>query len=148
VGGRKAQAAVEALWETAKGIACLAEGTWPPNPAAIIAAGLHFEAAAEYATMAGKSAGRHGTAGAGAGGGRSEYERGEYGGGGWAAGREGVAASGLAPGAQGSIGGRLNVIVIGEAETARFFAGQVNAADQAGHFMQVSSARRSAPAQG
>jgi len=46
VAGRKAQAGVEAGWETARGIALLAEGTWPPNPAAIMAAGLHFEAAA------------------------------------------------------------------------------------------------------
>jgi hypothetical protein len=87
----------------------------------------------------------------GAGGGRSEYERGEYGaggGGGWAAGQQGVAASGLAPGAQSSTGGRLNVMVIGEAETARFFAQGVNSADQAGHFIQVTSARRSAPSQG
>ena len=38
--GRKAQAGVEAIWETARGVALLAEGTWPPNPAAIVAAGL------------------------------------------------------------------------------------------------------------
>jgi hypothetical protein len=38
VAGRKAQAGVEAVWETARGIALLAEGTWPPNPAAIMAA--------------------------------------------------------------------------------------------------------------
>lgn len=53
VGGRKAQAAVEAIWETARGVACLAEGAWPPNPAAIAAAALHFEAAAQYGIMAG-----------------------------------------------------------------------------------------------
>jgi hypothetical protein len=61
VAGRRAQAGVEAVWETARGIACLAEGAWPPNPAAIIAAGLHFEAAAEYALMAG-SGGHRGSA--------------------------------------------------------------------------------------
>src|SRR5579864_7085428 len=51
VAGRKAQAGLEAVWETARGIALLAEGTWPPNPAAIAAAGLHFEAAAQYALL-------------------------------------------------------------------------------------------------
>ena len=57
IGGRKAQAGVEAIWETARGIAMLAEGAWPPNPAALIAAGLHFEAAAQYAMIAGSAAG-------------------------------------------------------------------------------------------
>jgi hypothetical protein len=66
IAGRKAQAGVEAVWETARGIALLAEGTWPPNPAAIIAAGLHFEAAAQYALIAGTASHRPG---AGAGGG-------------------------------------------------------------------------------
>jgi hypothetical protein len=47
IAARKAQAGVEAVWETARGIALLAEGSWPPNPAAIMAAGLHFEAAAQ-----------------------------------------------------------------------------------------------------
>jgi hypothetical protein len=65
VAGRKAQAGVEAVWETARGIALLAEGTWPPNPAAIVAAGLHFEAAAQYALLAGTSGHRRGGAGSG-----------------------------------------------------------------------------------
>jgi hypothetical protein len=60
VAGRKAAAAVEAVWETAQGIKCLAEGTWPPNPAAIAAAALHFEAAAEYAIVAGSGGGKGG----------------------------------------------------------------------------------------
>ena len=68
IGGRKAQAAVEVVWETAEGIKCLGEGTWPPNPAAIIAAGMHFEAAAQYAILAGKGSSRRSSAGAGAGG--------------------------------------------------------------------------------
>ncbi len=63
IAGRKAQAAVEAIWETARGIALLAEGTWPPNPAAIIAAGLHFEAAAQYALLAGTGSHRRERAG-------------------------------------------------------------------------------------
>lgn len=68
VAGRKAQAAVEVVWETAEGIACLATGTWPPNPAAIIAAGLHFEAAAQYAKLGGGGGGgRRGASSAGAG---------------------------------------------------------------------------------
>ena len=65
VAGRKAQAAVEAVWETARGVALLAEGTWPPNPAAIIAAGLHFEAAAQYALLAGSGGHRRTASGTG-----------------------------------------------------------------------------------
>ena len=73
IGGRRAQAGVEMVWEIAKGVAMLAEGAWPPNPAAIIAAGLHFEAAAQYGILAGKSGGHHhGGAGAGGGGGSSD----------------------------------------------------------------------------
>ena len=73
VAGRKAQAGVEAVWETARGIALIAEGTWPPNPAAILAAGLHFEAAAQYALLAGTGSHRR-SAGGGSGGG--SYGRG------------------------------------------------------------------------
>jgi hypothetical protein len=68
IGGRRAQAGVEAIWEVARGIAMLAEGSWPPNPAALIAAGLHFEAAAQYGIIAGTGSHRHSGAGAGAGG--------------------------------------------------------------------------------
>src|SRR5271157_4224428 len=63
VAGRKAQAGAEAIWETARGVALLAEGTWPPNPAAIMAAGLHFEAAAQYALLAGTGSHRHSAGG-------------------------------------------------------------------------------------
>ena len=152
VGGEKALAAVKVISETAKGLECLAEGTWPPNPAAIIAAGIHFDSAAEYGILAGKhtarpsaSAGGYGAGGGyGADAGRGE----EYGGGRIGAGQQDVAGNWLAPGAQGLNGGRLNVIIIGESEQARFFADRVNEADKAGHFMTVSAARRSAPAQG
>ena len=72
VAGRKAQAGVEAIWETARGIALLAEGTWPPNPAAIMAAGLHFEAAAQYALLAGTSSHRRSGGGSGYGPGETD----------------------------------------------------------------------------
>ena len=75
VAGRKAQAGVEAVWETARGIALLAEGTWPPNPAAIMAAGLHFEAAAQYALLAGTGSHRR-SAGGGSGAGSYGPRRG------------------------------------------------------------------------
>jgi uncharacterized membrane protein YgcG len=71
VAGRRAQAAVEVIWETARGVACLAEGAWPPNPAAIAAAALHFEAAAQYGIMAGTGGGSR-SGGAGSGGGSSD----------------------------------------------------------------------------
>jgi hypothetical protein len=153
IGAERGLAAVKVVSETAKGLACLAEGTWPPtNPAAIIAAGIHFDSAAEWAKLAGTSAARHGAGAAGGGAGyqgigdrgQGTSDRGQ----GTDYGERAVAGTGLAPGAQGSPGGRLNVMVLGEAETARFFADSVNAADAAGHFMQVSTARKSAPAQG
>src|SRR5208283_438419 len=102
IGGRRAQAGVEAVWETARGVAMLAEGAWPPNPAAIIAAGLHFEAAAQYAMMAGSSSGHRGGAGAGGGSSRGVdhggYEGGQSG--------SGMPPQTLAPGAGGG-GGRF-----------------------------------------
>jgi hypothetical protein len=73
VAGRRAQAAVEAIWETARGIACLAEGAWPPNPAAIAAAALHFEAAAQYGLMAGSGGGSRSGGGGGGGGSSDRY---------------------------------------------------------------------------
>jgi hypothetical protein len=60
IAGRRAAAAVEAAWETAKGIACLAD--WDFRGAA-----LHFMSAAEYGIIAGTGGGAR--AGAGAGGG-------------------------------------------------------------------------------
>ena len=53
-GSQKAAAAFKVGYEIAEGIACLASGTWPPNPAAIVAAGLHFEAAAQFAISSGR----------------------------------------------------------------------------------------------
>lgn len=90
IAGRKAQAAVEAVWETAQGIKSLAEGIWGvagPNPAAIVAAGLHFEAAAQFAIIAGSGGGKTGGGGGGGGssttgGNQSSYTGGPGGGGG------------------------------------------------------------------
>jgi hypothetical protein len=78
---------VEVALETARGIADLVQGTWPPNPAAIVAAALHFEAAAQYALVAGggggggSSGGRTaGESGANTGGNQSSYTGGPSGG--------------------------------------------------------------------
>ena len=85
---KKAYYAVKAAEEVAAGVEALAEGTWPPNPQAIIAAGLHFESAAEYAKLAGTSAGHRGAGATGAGseygapGGGDQYRSGGGGGGG------------------------------------------------------------------
>jgi hypothetical protein len=155
IGSKKGYYAVKAAEEIAAGVECIAEGTWPPNPLALIAAGIHFESAAEWAKIAGTSAGRHGVGAVGAGGGARGYggetyrgraqRVGGYGGGGEDA-EQAVSGAGLAPGAQGSGGGRLNVYVVGD--EAAFIAERVNAADAAGHFMRVRQATRSAPAQG
>jgi len=95
IAGRKAQAGVEAVWEVARGIACLAEGTWPPNPAAIVASGLHFESAAQYAILAG-SGGHHRHAGSTGGGGSDSYS---------SRGGQGVEHMGGAPGGGAGGGG-------------------------------------------
>ena len=83
IGGQKAAAVFKAGYEVAEGIAALASGTWPPNPAAIIAAGLHFEAAAQYAKMGGGGdSGRRGGGGGGGGGGGISSQYGHDNGGG------------------------------------------------------------------
>jgi len=80
IGGQKAASVFKAGYEVAEGIACLASGTWPPNPAAIIAAGLHFEAAAQFAMMGGGGGGGSRSAG-GSSGSQSRYGVGGGGGG-------------------------------------------------------------------
>ncbi len=81
IGGQKGAAVFKAGYEVAEGIACLASGTWPPNPAAIIAAGLHFEAAAQFAMMGGGGGGGSRSVGGGSSGSQSRYGVGGGGGG-------------------------------------------------------------------
>ncbi len=145
-GSRRAEAGVEMVWETAKGIADLAEGSWPPNPAAIIAAGLHFESAAQYGILAGRGSHRAGGGGGGAGG---------YGGAGGGHGRGGGGGGGydnqppqtLAPGAAGAGGryGNAHVVVFGSnQELMQWVAGTVTAAAQAGHRVVATQSERGA----
>ncbi len=140
IAGRKAQAGMEAVWETARGIALLAEGTWPPNPAAIVAAGLHFEAAAQYALLAGTGSRPHS---AGAGGGA--YERG----GGYGAGESsyGPAAQTLAPGAAAASArfGSGVVIIRGTQAFEEYVAGAVNGAVARGVTVTATQSQRGAP---
>jgi len=142
VAGRKAQAGVEAIWETARGIALLAEGSWPPNPAAIMAAGLHFEAAAQYALLAGTGGHRRGSGGSG-------YGSRDTGHG------SGVGDSGsalptpaLAPGAAGA-GSRFSgsgvVIIRGTQDFENFVASAVNGAVARGVHVTATSSMRGAP---
>jgi hypothetical protein len=142
IAGRKAQAGMEAVWETARGIALLAEGTWPPNPAAIIAAGLHFEAAAQYALLAGTGS-HHRSAGAG--GGAGAYERG----GGYGAGAAsyGPAAQTLAPGAAAPSArfGSGVVIIRGTQAFEEYVAGAVNGAVARGVTVTATQSQRGAP---
>jgi len=144
VAGRKAQAGVEAIWETARGVALLAEGTWPPNPAAIMAAGLHFEAAAQYALLAGTGSHRR-SAGAGSGAGgygvahtsNSMYAPpGEFG-----------PSSALAPGAAGASArfGAGVVIIRGTQAFEEYVAGAVNGAVARGVNVTATSAQRGSP---
>jgi hypothetical protein len=143
IAGRRAQAGVEAIWETARGIACLAEGIWPPNPAAIIAAGTHFEAAAQYAVMAGSHAARPTAAGAGG-------PAGEYAG----RDREGrslyppqtpaYAGPGAGGGRYGSPGTGI-IVVHGSTDFHAFVAAAVTDAANAGHTVIATQSQRGAP---
>jgi hypothetical protein len=141
VAGRKAQAGVEAVWETARGIALLAEGTWPPNPAAIMAAGLHFEAAAQYALIAGTGSHRRS---AGASSGAGSYDRGA----GTGASPYGQSSAALAPGAAGA-GSRFSgsgvVIIRGTQDFENYVAGAVNGAVARGVTVTATSAQRGSP---
>jgi len=142
VAGRKAQAGVEAVWETARGIALLAEGTWPPNPAAIVAAGLHFEAAAQYALLAGTSSHRHSTGGAGYG------TRDAGHGSGAAPSGYGTPNPELAPGAAGAssrFSGSGVVIIRGTQDFENYVASAVNGAVARGVNVTATSAQRGSP---
>jgi hypothetical protein len=143
VAGRKAQAGVEAIWETARGVALLAEGTWPPNPAAIMAAGLHFEAAAQYALIAGSGGHRRSASGSS---GAGSYERG--GGTSSAESSYGQPSPVLAAGAAGAgarFGGSGVVIIRGTQDFENYVAGAVNGAVARGVNVMATSAQRGSP---
>ncbi len=142
IAGRKAQAGVEAVWETARGIALLAEGTWPPNPAAIMAAGLHFEAAAQYALLAGTGSRRHSASGSG-------YGTRDTGHGAGTPGSESQLPNpALALGAAGA-GSRFSgsgvVIIRGESAFQDYVAAAVNGAVARGVNVTATSAQRGSP---
>jgi hypothetical protein len=142
IAGRKAQAGVEAVWESARGIALLAEGTWPPNPAAIMAAGLHFEAAAQYALLAGTSSHRHSAGGSGYGTRDTGHGYGSPDSG------FGIPNPALAPGAAGA-GGRFGgsgvVIIRGTQDFENYVASAVNGAVARGVNVTATSAQRGSP---
>ena len=143
IAGRKAQAGVEAVWETARGIALLAEGTWPPNPAAILAAGLHFEAAAQYALLAGTGSHRRSAGSSGYGTRDTGYGTRDAGGVGG-----GAVPQTLAPGAQGA-GARFCgsgvVIIRGTQDFENYVASAVNGAVARGVNVTATSAQRGSP---
>ena len=140
--GRKAQAGVEAVWETARGIAMIAEGTWPPNPAAIMAAGLHFEAAAQYALLAGTGGHRRSAGGSG-------YGARDAGPGTVVNSGSRIPDSGaLAPGAAGAsarFSGSGVVIIRGTQDFENYVASAVNGAVARGVSVTATSAQRGSP---
>ncbi len=139
--GRKAQAGVEAVWETARGIALLAEGTWPPNPAAIMAAGLHFEAAAQYALLAGTGSHRR----SGSGYGTRDMGHGTPG---LGTRDSGFGPQTLAPGAGGAssrFGGSGVVIIRGTQDFENYVASAVNGAVARGVNVTATTAQRGSP---
>jgi hypothetical protein len=142
IAGRKAQAGIEAVWETARGIALLAEGTWPPNPAAIMAAGLHFEAAAQYALLAGT--GGHRRSAGGGGSGARDSGNGALGDSGSRIPDSAALAPGAA-GASGRFGGSGVVIIRGTQDFENYVASAVNGAVSRGVNVTATSAQRGAP---
>jgi len=156
-GSKKAYYAVKAGEEVAAGVECIAEGTWPPNPLALIAAGIHFESAAEWAKLAGTSATRRGVGAGGVGGEFATSSGGEYRGQGTSErgqgtdyGERAVAGTGLAPGAAGPSGGRVSVYLFADSmELGRSMATHINNyVVTGGGELTASRALRSAPAQG
>jgi hypothetical protein len=142
IAGRKAQAGVEAVWETARGIALLAEGSWPPNPAAIMAAGLHFEAAAQYALLAGTGGHRHSAGGSGYG--SRDTGHGSAG----IDSAYGMPTQALAPGAAGAsarFSGSGVVIIRGTQDFENYVASAVNGAVSRGVNVTATSAQRGSP---
>jgi hypothetical protein len=142
-GSQKAAAAFKVGYEIAEGLACLASGTWPPNPAAIVAAGIHFEAATQYAIASGRS-GAHGHSSGGGsyrGGGSERFGDGggsNYGG----------PPQTLAPGAAGGgsrFGGTLHVMVVGESQAGEWLAGTLNKAVNRGVTLIATSSQRGSP---
>jgi hypothetical protein len=142
IAGRKAQAGIEAIWETARGIALLAEGTWPPNPAAIMAAGLHFEAAAQYALIAGTGSHRRSASGAGTGSRDSGLGSRDTS---FGAASNPQALAGGAAGASARFGGSGVVIIRGTQEFENYVASAVNGAVSRGVNVTATSAQRGSP---
>ncbi len=140
IGGQRAAAAVKAVWETARGVELLAEGTWPPNPAALVASGLHFEAAGEFAKIAGTSSHHHG-AGAGGSARASGYGSGRGYRGGSDVGQ--TLAQGAQSGRFDSSGGVI--VVHGSTDLHQWVAGLVNGAVDRGFTVTATSSQRGAP---
>jgi hypothetical protein len=96
------QAGVQAIWETAQGLAMLALNLFFPNPRYVASADEHFAAAAVYATIGGVAAaasagmGRAGGAGGGASAREASYGAGAGGRGAETSGRGGAAGPGAA----------------------------------------------------
>jgi hypothetical protein len=126
IGGRRAQAAVEAVWETGRGIACLAEGVMAADPAAIVAAALHFEAAAQYALVAGSGSGGHSASspGSSAGGGSGSGSRSGSGSGSHSGSGSGSGGGASMPGAGTTIHMHIQGMV--SADTMQQFFAQAN----------------------
>jgi hypothetical protein len=154
IGSKRAYYGVKAAEEVAAGIECIAEGTWPPNPLALIAAGVHFESAAEWAKIAGTSA-RQGSSGGGGGaagtygsdvGTRRGVSQREGRGEGYEEEDGGMLPQTLAPGAAGPSGrfggGQLTVMVVGESEAGHWLAGTLNAAVDRGEYLQSTVSQR------
>ena len=142
-GGPEGSGGCGGCGRTARGVALLAEGTWPPNPAAIVAAGLHFEAAAQYALLAGTGSHRHSASSSGYG-----ARDAGHGTAGFGNGDSGFGSQTLAPGAGGAssrFSGSGVVIIRGTQDFENYVAGAVNGAVARGVNVTATSAQRGSP---
>jgi hypothetical protein len=155
------QAAVNALNALAWGIYCLAQAIFG-DPAAGAAAGVYFEAAAEWGLIAGVAGAAAAAIPGGGAGGAGKGAGGTYGPGGSGGGAYGgVRQSGynwtsetgpggggaLAPGAAAPLqmpGGNLTVMVVGESGAAHWLAGTLNKG-QARYGVNLNATRASLP---
>jgi hypothetical protein len=145
IGGRRAEAGVECVFEVAKGIQQVAMALDPYDPHHVqhaLSAAQHFDSAVQFGIVAGKSPGHHGGMSGGGGG----SARGGYGGGGGAWAPPQTVAPGAAGGSGnfGSLGSGI-IVVHGSQDLHQFVAGLVNGAVDRGITVTATSSMRGAP---
>jgi hypothetical protein len=149
IGGKKAEAEVRGAFDAAMAIEEMAIfiASWGTDTAALMASIQYGLASAEMFKVAGRSGGRG--AGGGYGGGYRGGYGPSYGQGRIGAGEQGVATTGLAPGAADQGGGRISVYLFTDSgRLGEAMAAHINTFVRNGGDLTASRSLRSAPAQG